>query len=79
MTQSLSSFASDIIEDIQSYGTIPLYTLKSIARNPLKDEDDFEGLCSLLEDIRNMRGKNYLKAVKAEAFRDDIVVTIEKR
>ena len=79
ISQTMRIFVDDLIEDIQSYRTIPQYTISEIARNPGKTKEDFDALIHLLEELRNLFGDNYLKRIKAQALHDDIVVTIEKQ
>lgn len=79
MSQTMRTFAGDIIEDIQSYRTIPQYTISKIARNPVTTNEEYERLLGDLEELRNLLGQNYLKRIKAQTLHDDIIVTIEKQ
>ena len=79
MSQTMRTFAGDIIEDIQSYRTIPQYTISKIARNPVTTNEEYERLLGDLEELRNLLGHNYLKRIKAQTLHDDIIVTIEKQ
>ena len=78
MTQLMKNFSLDIIEDLQSYGTLSQYTVKLLAKYQTKNKDDFDAILSILNEIRVLRGNHYLKAIKANALKDDVVVTVEK-
>ncbi len=79
MTQVLKQFARDVIEDLQSYGTIPQYTIRLLAKHQTNSEADIKELSEILNEMKSLRGSHYLKAVKASTTRNDIIVTIEKR
>ncbi len=74
LSKTEQMFAKDVIEDIQSYGTIAPYTIKLLATAKSN-----EVLKPLLKDICLSRGANYLSKVKTEAIRNDVIVTIEKQ
>ena len=71
----------DVADDIQNYGTIPVYTVRRIARvdNIKSDSEAIEELEEILVDIRSIRGSDYLALVKRRLDVESIVVTIEKR
>ncbi len=67
-------FAKDVIEDLQSYGTIAPYTVKLLANAKTS-----EGVGGILGDIRAFRGCNYLARLRTETTHNEVIVTIEKR
>ncbi len=81
LSVSCRKFAMDVADDIQNYGTIPVYTVRRIARidNVKSESEAVEELESILADIRTIRGNDYLALVKRRLDAESIVVTIEKR
>lgn len=81
LSVSYRKFAMDITDDIQNYGTIPIYTIRRIARidNVKSESEAVEELEGILVDIRAIRGNDYLAQVKRRLDAESIVVTIEKR
>ena len=81
LSVSLRKFAMDVADDIQNYGTIPVYTVRRIARvdNIKSESEAIEELQGILVDIRSIRGSDYLALVKRRLDVESIVVTIEKR
>jgi hypothetical protein len=81
LSASLRKFAMDVADDIQNYGTIPVYTVRKIARvgNIRLESEAVEELENILVDIRSIRGNDYLSLVKRRVDAESIVVTIEKR
>ena len=81
LSVSCRKFAMDVADDIQNYGTIPVYTVRRIARidNVKSESEAVEEMESILADIRTIRGNDYLALVKRRLDAESIVVTIEKR
>ena len=81
LSVSCRKFAMDVADDIQNYGTIPVYTVRRIARidNVKSESEAVEEMESILADIRTIRGNDYLALVKRCLDAESIVVTIEKR
>jgi hypothetical protein len=81
LSKQLGELAADVAEDIQNYGTIPVYTIRRIARvGNIKAEDDaVEELEAVLADIRSLRGTGYLKLVRERLDAASVIVTVEKR
>ena len=81
LSAALRKFAMDVADDIQNYGTIPVYTVRRIARvdNIKSESEAIEELQGILVDIRSIRGSDYLALVKRRLDVESIVVTIEKR
>lgn len=81
LSASLRKFAMDVADDIQNYGTIPIYTVRKIARvgNIKSESEALEELENILIDVRAIRGNDYLSLVKRRVDAESIVVTIEKR
>ena len=81
LSSQLRRFALDVAEDIQNYGTIPVYTVRRIARvgNVQADSDAIEELESVLQDIRSVRGSCYLQRVRERLDAESVIVTVEKR
>ena len=81
LSAALRKFAMDVADDIQNYGTIPVYTVRRIARvdNIKSESEAIEELQGILVDIRSIRGSDYLALVKRRLDVEPIVVTIEKR
>ncbi len=78
----LRKFAMDVADDIQNYGTIPVYTVRRIAQidNNVKAIDDaVEELSDILQDVKAIRGDDYLSLVRRRLDAESIVVTIEAR
>lgn len=76
----LKRFAGEVAEDIQSFGTIPLRTIKQLAlANRMKDGGKALGeLVEVLENLLELRGLHYLDAIREQVRASQIVVTIEK-
>ena len=68
----------DVADDIQNYGTVPVYTVRKIARigNIKYESEAIEELESILFEIRAIRGNDYLSLVKRRLDAESIVVTI---
>ncbi len=81
LSVALRTFAMDVADDIQNYGTIPVYTVRKIARigNIKSEREAVEELADVLLDIRSIRGNDYLSLVRRRLDAEAIVVTIEKR
>jgi hypothetical protein len=81
LSANLRKFAMDIADDIQNYGTIPVYTVRKIARvdNIKSQSEAIEELESILGEVHSIRGNDYLSIVKRRLDAESIVVTIEKR
>ena len=79
-TIELNRFAAMVAEDIQSYGTIPLRTIRQLAKcERMKDVKAATAeLMTILEELRNLRGDDYLEPVRKQAASESILVTIEK-
>lgn len=76
LSHDLQGFATDVIEDIGSYGTIPQATLLRIVHAAGSTAASI--VSDILEDIRRLRGANYIERERRRAAADSIVVTIEK-
>ena len=81
LSSQLRKFALDVKEDIQNYGTIPVYTVRRIARvgNISADSDAVEELEAVLQDILSVRGNGYLRQVRERLDAASIIVTVEKK
>ena len=75
-----ASFADMVSEDIQSYGTIPLRTIRSLAQCGRFNDaaKSVSELMEILDGLRELRGDDYLEPVRRRAASETIVVTIEK-
>ena len=80
LENDLKLFGSMVAEDIQTYGTIPVRTIRQIAHcERIKDQESAaERLADILEQLRELRGDNYLEPVRQRAASEAILVTIEK-
>ena len=80
LSSQLKRFAGEVAEDIQSFGTIPLRTIKQLAlANRMKDGGKALGeLVEVLENLLELRGLHYLDAIREQVRTSQIVVTIEK-
>ena len=81
MESSLRKFAVDVADDIQNYGTLPVYTVRRIAQsgNIQSESEAVRELESVLESILSLRGKGYLHAVRDRLSSASVIVTVEKR
>ena len=81
MSNRLRKFAMDIADDIQNYGTIPVYTVRRIARaaNIKAETEAVQELETVLETIRSVRGSGYLQGVRDRLSAESVIVTVEKR
>ena len=81
MSGHLRKFAMDVADDIQNYGTLPVYTIRRIARaGNIKAEDEAVlELAAVLEDVRSLRGNGYLQGVRERLSAESVIVTVEKR
>ena len=81
LSGQLGRFARDVADDIQNYGTIPVYTVRRIARigNVKAENDAVEELEAVLTDIRSLRGSGYLRLVRERLDAESVIVTVEKR
>ena len=68
-------------EDIENYGTLPEYTLKSICDWENGGKPDYQLIAQELEKLSTTLGKNYLKKVKdsLKAYEQQVIVAIENR
>jgi len=68
-------------EDIENYGTLPEYTLKSICDWENRGKPDYQLIAQELEKLSKTLGKNYLKKVKDNliSYEQQIIVAIENR
>ena len=80
LANDLKLFGSMVAEDIQTYGTIPVRTIRQIAHcERIKDQEDAaERLADILEQLRELRGDDYLEPIRRRATSEAILVTIEK-
>ena len=80
LSPELGCFADMVSEDIQSYGTIPLRTIRSLAQCGRFNDvaKSVAELTETLEALRELRGDDYLEPVRRRAALETIVVTIEK-
>ncbi len=78
---SLRKFAVDVADDIQNYGTLPVYTVRRIAQagNIQSEAEAVRELESVLESILSLRGKGYLHTVRDRLSSASVIVTVEKR
>ena len=81
LSSHLRKFAMDVADDIQNYGTLPVYTIRRIARaGNIKAEDEAVlELAAVLEDVRSLRGNGYLQGVRERLSAESVIVTVEKR
>ena len=80
LESDLKIFGSMVAEDIQTYGTIPLRTIRQIAHcDRIKDQEKAAAeLADILEQLRELRGDDYLEPIRRRAAAEAILVTIEK-
>ena len=80
LESDLKIFGSMVAEDIQTYGTIPLRTIRQIAHcDRIKDQEKAAAeLADILEQLRELRGDDYLEPIRRRAATEAILVTIEK-
>ncbi|MCB5229974.1 MAG: phospholipase D-like domain-containing protein [Candidatus Cloacimonetes bacterium] len=78
---SWRSFLIMLREDIDAYGTLPEYTLKSICDWENGGKPDYHLIAAELEKLSNTLGKNYLKKVKdsLKAYEQQVIVAIENQ
>ena len=81
MSNRLRKFAMDVADDIQNYGTLPVYTVRKIARaGNIQDKTEaVQELETVLEEIRALRGTGYLQGVRERLSAESVIVTVEKR
>ncbi|MGN0845301.1 MAG: helicase-related protein [Kiritimatiellia bacterium] len=79
-SSDLKRFALDVAEDIQTYGTIPLPTIKRMASAGRigQNEEAAGELERILQDLVDLRGYGYLENVRKRATAEAIVVTVQK-
>ena len=80
LTCDMKLFGAVVAEDIQTYGTIPLRTIRRIAKcERIKNQTKAaEELTDILEQLRELRGEDYLEPIRRRAAAESILVTIEK-
>ena len=68
-------------EDIENYGTLPEYTLKSICDWENRGKPDYQHIAQELEKLSKTLGKNYLKKIKDNliSYEQQIIVAVENR
>lgn len=78
---SWRSFLIMLREDIDKYGTLPEYTLKSICDWENSGKPDYRHIAKELDKLSKTLGKNYLTKVKAslKAYEQQVIVAIENR
>lgn len=74
-------FLITLRDDVNSYGTLPEYTLKRIIDWHNNGNPDYPHIAKELEILNKSLGKNYLKKVKEnlKAYEQQIIVAIENR
>ncbi len=79
--QNWHSFIIMLKEDIQDYGTLPEYTLKTIADWNNNDKPNFTYITKELEKLSRTLGKDYLNKVKfsLKVYEPQIIVAIENQ
>ncbi len=79
--QNWHSFIIMLKEDIQDYGTLPEYTLKTIADWNNNDKPNFTHITKELEKLSRTLGKDYLNKVKfsLKVYEPQIIVAIENQ
>ena len=80
LSSDLKQFAAMVAEDIQTYGTIPLRTIRRLALCDrfAEEEKSVVELQDILLSLRELRGDDYLVPIRARASAEAILVTIEK-
>ena len=75
------SFLIMLRDDIENYGTLPEYTLKSICDWENGGKPNYPHIAKELEKLSKTLGKNYLKKVKAslKAYEQQVIVAIENQ
>ncbi len=68
-------------DDIENYGTLPEYTLKSICDWENGGKPDYNVIAKELEKLSKILGKNYLNKVKdsLKAYEQQVIVAIENQ
>lgn len=81
LTSVLSSFAGDVADDIQNYGTLPSYTVAQLAKvgNVAAEEEARQMLVEMLEGILRLRGADYLAKIRSRYEGETVIVTVEKQ
>ncbi len=80
LSLDMRRFADEVKEDIQTYGTIPLRTIRGLAQCDRHSDDEkaAKALVEILEEMRELRGDGYLEPIRRRAAANAILVTIEK-
>ena len=80
LSSDMKQFAAMVAEDIQTYGTIPLRTIRRLALcDRFAEEEKSVGeLQDVLQSLRELRGDEYLAPIRERAASEAILVTIEK-
>lgn len=75
------SFLIMLRDDIENYGTLPEYTLKSICDWENGGKPDYQIIAKDLEKLSKTLGKNYLNKVKEglKAYEQQVIVAIENQ
>ena len=75
------SFLIMLREDIEKYGTLPEYTLKTICDWENGGKPDYQVIAQELGKLSKTLGKNYLKKVKdsLKAYEQQVIVAIENQ
>jgi len=75
------SFLIMLRDDIENYGTLPEYTLKSICDWENGGKPDYQVIAKELGKLSKTLGKNYLKKVKdsLKAYEQHVIVAIENQ
>lgn len=79
MSRELQEFATDVVEDIRSFGTIPQATLVLLAQCAKGTKGSMAKMERILSSILQARGHHYLDAERKRANQTSIVVTVEKQ
>jgi hypothetical protein len=75
------SFLIMLRDDIENYGTLPEYTLKTICDWENGGKPDFKAIAQELKKLSDTLGKNYLKKVKdnLKLHEQQVIVAIENQ
>ena len=74
-------FILSLIEDIEKYGTLPEYTLRTIAKLKINSDVEKKEALKELENLSlNIGGENYLEKIKSKPdLKRELIVAIENQ
>lgn len=79
--ESYQGFIEDLLTDILEYGTLPDYTLRTIARLEYKNKRDIQTTRSIIQELQLQLGKDFLQIQTdhLKSLKQELIIAIENQ